>query len=236
MTFPDKPRRKVQQRAPIETLCVASGVAGALALFAGWAFCARFMPPPSPALGAEAVADLYRSNAAGIKFGAILLMAASALLVPYYSAIAARIEVVAGRRPHSSAQLILGVLGICVPVALIAGLWMTAAYRPERPEQLVLLLNDAGWILLFSPVFAAWLQYAVIAAAVLGARGKEAPFPRWFAYLCLWAGSLYLPGAVLAFFMTGPFAWNGIITFGMAIVAFAVWFLPMTWLLATGRK
>ena len=39
---------------------------------------------------------------------------------------------------------------------------------------------------------------------------------------------LFAPSCLLTFFKTGPFAWNGLLSFWVAAGAFGAWFLVMT--------
>jgi hypothetical protein len=56
-------------------------------------------------------------------------------------------------------------------------------------------------------------------------------FPRWFGFLSIWCGLLYTPGALTFFFKTGPFAWNGLLTFYIAATAFFLWIVSLVILL-----
>ena len=55
-------------------------------------------------------------------------------------------------------------------------------------------------------------------------KSPQPVFPRWFGYANLWVVLLLLPGQMIFFFKTGPFAWNGLIAFYLAFIVFAAWF------------
>jgi hypothetical protein len=63
---------------------------------------------------------------------------------------------------------------------------------------------------------------------VLNDSDPEPLFPRWLGFLNLWVALAYVPGSLLAFFKSGPFAWNGIFAFWLAGTVFTVWFIGMT--------
>ena len=51
--------------------------------------------------------------------------------------------------------------------------------------------------------------------------------PRWLAYFNLWVAFLFVPGGLILFFKTGPFAWNGVFTFWLPLSIFSLWFIVM---------
>ena len=59
----------------------------------------------------------------------------------------------------------------------------------------------------------------------------NAVFPRWAGYLNYWVAMLFLPGTVTVFFHTGPFAWNGLLTWYLPLTVFAIWMVTMSVLL-----
>jgi hypothetical protein len=40
---------------------------------------------------------------------------------------------------------------------------------------------------------------------------------------------LFVPGLFVGFFVRGPFAWNGILSFWVAAAAYGTWLLAMAW-------
>jgi hypothetical protein len=78
------------------------------------------------------------------------------------------------------------------------------------------------------------LQTLAIGTAIFldTADGRSDPvFPRWAGYLNYWAALLFLPGSVTVFFHTGPFAWNGILTWYLPLSVMAAWIVVMSILL-----
>jgi hypothetical protein len=52
-------------------------------------------------------------------------------------------------------------------------------------------------------------------------------FQRWVGYLNAWVAVLLVPGVLVLFFNTGPFAWNGVLVFWLAATAETIWFVTM---------
>ena len=76
------------------------------------------------------------------------------------------------------------------------------------------------------PVFGGWC--AIIAMSILFSEEGKEPFPRWVAYINLWAVLLFAPGQMVLFFKDGPFSWHGIVALWIPFVAFFLWILIMS--------
>lgn len=218
-------------------LCTWSGIVACVILGIGLWPLLQFVPPPLPSSSAAEIAAMYRENAFGILLGGTLMLASAAFYAPFYAAISAEIERIEERgSPLAKSQMLLGMLAVCVPVAVTAVVWMLGAYRAERSDETIQLLNDLGWFLFFTPVVAGLLNAIAIAAAIFNDKSATPTFPRWVAFLNIWIGILFMPGALLAFFKTGPFAWNGLFVFWLGVGAFAVWFVVMTYFLLRAAR
>ena len=102
--------------------------------------------------------------------------------------------------------------------------WLIASFRPDRPEALTLMLSDAGWLQWVGGLTLYYPTIITIAVAAFIDKSPQPVFPRWFGYANLWVVLLLLPGQMIFFFKTGPFAWNGLIAFYLAFIVFAAWF------------
>jgi hypothetical protein len=51
-----------------------------------------------------------------------------------------------------------------------------------------------------------------------------------------WMALLFLPAGLMVFFKTGPFAWNGLLSFWLPLVAFGIWFNVMIYALLRAIK
>jgi hypothetical protein len=65
-----------------------------------------------------------------------------------------------------------------------------------------------------------------LSIAIVGFSDKSATptFPRWFCFFSIWIAILSIPGGFAVFFQSGPFAWNGIITFWLPIGFFGIYY------------
>src|SRR4051794_1014608 len=173
---------------------------GAFLLVAG------FIPPHAPNLSADEIVDIYAKDSGSIKFGLIVSMAASALLVPWAVAISGQLKRIDGARALADVQMAscaLLSLEFITPIAV----WMATAFRFEdRSADVTQAMNDLGWILFMTVIWSLWVQLLAIAAAILIDRRSEPILPRWLAYMSLWVAMLIIPAGTVLFFKDGPFA------------------------------
>ena len=207
--------------------CTWSGIAFAILFTMGFWPISHFMPPPSPTMSAAEVASMYSANTNQIRFGLLVMMGASGLILPFTAAIAAQMK----RMEDAPSvltylQLASGALGavfFIVPCVL----WSVAAFRPERTPDLIQLMNDAGWMLFLMPFTTFIVQNFAIGIAVLGDKSAQPVLPRWLGFFNFWVAVLFVPGGLLTFFKTGPFAWNGLMAFWVPFVVFFTWYIMM---------
>lgn len=216
----------------LERIGIWCGIASAVLIFIALGPLMHFIPPPSPAASAAEIGAFYREHSLGIRIGGIIMLATSALFIPFYAVLSAHLQRMEPfGSPLAKSQLMIAAMALFVPIAITAVAWMVAAYRVERSDEMIQMLNDFGWMLFFTPVIAGLLQVFVIAAAILADTSAEPRFPRWFAYYSIWIGILFLPAGVLPLFKTGFLAWDGLLAFWLGITAFGIWFIPMAVLL-----
>jgi MFS family permease len=190
---------------------------------AGW------VPPPDPAASAQEIAAMFREDTTEIRLGMFTSMLSMSLMAPFGVAIAAQIRRTEGRRPVLTyTQLVCVAVGTTV-IVLSTVVWAVAAFRPdEYSPDTVRIFNDLGWFLFLIewPPFSIW--FAAVAIAILRDENDPPVFPRWSAYLSLWSAFLFVAAGLIMFFKTGPFAWDGLIAFYVAVAIFFVWLVAMT--------
>ena len=190
-------------------------------------FTLHFLGPMPPSLPANEVAAFFRENANAIRASAIAGIAAAAALGAFSAAIASVLKRIEGpASPCAYLSLtggILSIIGFLVPPML----WVVASFRPDRAASEIVLLNDMAWTILVMPAWTGLLQLLPIAIAILLDRSPQPLLPRWLAYVCIWAELLFLPALLMGYFQHGPFAWNGILSFWLAAIAFTMWIISM---------
>lgn len=218
-----------------QKICAWGGPFCAATLGAGLLM-SGFVPPPSPELTADQVAAVYAGNAMLIRIGMIIGLAGIAGFIAMVCVITTQMRhMQLPSRLPADLQLgagAIGVLTLMFPNMLLA----ICAFRPERDPALTQMLNDVAWLLVI-PAFPTFLaQFGAIAMGAFMDKRPDPIFPRWAGYLNIWLGLLLVPGAFAYIFRTGPFAWNGILSFWIAASAFFVWLVVMTPLLLNSIK
>lgn len=207
--------------------CVICGAAFVALFTLGWIIIAGLVPAPSPSLDAAAIAKFYGENTGAIRFGLLITMFSASLTIPWIAVIGIQLRRTERDFPVLTAsQLVAGavtVVFLTVPIMI----WTVAAFRPERASELIQLMNDFGWIMLimtFPPFF---VQLVAIGLAIVSDKHERPVFARWVGYFNIWVAILFIPGGLLTFFKTGPFAWNGLLAFWLPLTVFFLWYIVM---------
>lgn len=213
-----------------------SGIAFILLFLGGWVFLAKFIPPHRPSDSAEAIAEIVRGNIFGIRLAMILQMMGAAAYIFYSGALIKLVsEIEEGPGVLTYITALASVGNACL-IFYPATWWMTATFRPERDAQLIYLLNDAAWLQFVGGLFLAWPFFISLALAAFAESGTDRYLSRWYGYLCAWVAVLFLPGQLLFFLKTGPFAWNGLISLYVPLTAFVTWQVATVYFLIRASK
>jgi phage shock protein PspC (stress-responsive transcriptional regulator) len=198
-------------------------------MFVGLWPAAGFFPPHLPSASAEEIAAIYQRDAVGIRLGMIIIMIAGALYMPFTAAITAQMRRIEHR---VSPVLTYTQLGAGIATILLfltpALIWTAAAYRPERSPDVTQALNDLGWFFFVMPFVLAFVQNLALGFTIINDKRPRPVFPRWVGFFNFWIALLFVPGCMVTFFKTGPFAWNGLIAFWVPACVFGPWFFVVS--------
>jgi hypothetical protein len=189
-----------------------------------WGVIGQNLPNPSPALSAPDLVTRYTAHLSAIRLGFILSMIIIVLYMPWTALLATQMARIEGKFPVMAyVQLLGGGLTVMV-VSFSAFFWVTAAFRPERDPTQTQMLTDLSWLCID-------LQYActtfqMVAAALVGLAdtSKTPLFPRWACFLTIWCGLSFLPASLTGVLQTGPFAWNGLMSYYFPYFCWLCWF------------
>lgn len=188
-----------------------------------------FNPPMSPTMPAEQVAAFYRDpgHIPQIRSSMILFNWFGVCLVPILALIVLQIRRMAHRTPIFSYAM-LGCAAGGPTLFLVANVcWLLAAFRPERSPELTQLLNDLAWITftILVPFFIG--QCVILALAIYFDNPGRPVFNRWVAYFNLLVAAALAPAAFVGVSLTGPLAWDGLLSFWVKNIAIALWIIVM---------
>jgi hypothetical protein len=201
-------------------------------LLVAYAVFPGFWPPMSPQMPAQAVADFYRDNTGQIRFSMVTFNLCGMMLLPLFCVITVQIKRMAAQSQAFAYCYLMATVSGATIFALSAIFFATAAYRPDRDADLLLVLNDLGWIVFVAPVGMALIQNLMLALAIYFDNGVRPVYPRWVGHLALVVALAMAPAAFSATVSSGPFAWDGLVSFWLRNIAFGAFLAVMlvaTW-------
>ncbi|MBO0853049.1 MAG: hypothetical protein J2P18_04705 [Nocardia sp.] len=200
------------------------------ALSVGVVFMGRATPPPRPDVSDDQVVHWFAQHHLTIQIGYPIL-----LVIAGGAAISNGIIGHFMKRMSTGSMLayaFIAAMGVgAVPGFMVLVVcWLTATFRPDRSPGILHLLYDLGNLSYDGSLGCFTAAYAMVAIAVL--YDRNGVFPKWFAYISIWQIVTEVMATQMWVFHSGAFAWNGMITFYIAVVIFAVWIgclLPIMW-------
>ncbi|RDA94846.1 hypothetical protein CP533_4230 [Ophiocordyceps camponoti-saundersi (nom. inval.)] len=121
--------------------------------------------------------------------------------------------------------IIAAVLSLVLALTTLAACGVLLAvipYRLGRPAETTQALNDFFWFSFMLPWPTFMAQCYALAYAILQNTRSRPVFPKAAAYVNIIGPAFLIPSFGMHFVKDGPLAWNGAVTFWLAIVAFGV--------------
>ena len=186
-----------------------------------------FVPPMSPTASAAEVAAFYTEHQARVQYSMILFNWFCVALIPILMLIVERMRGMAHRTPVMR-YCVIGVAG-AAPIAFLTStvFWLIAAFRPERSPDLTQLCNDLAWITFVCAVPFLIALCLFLALAIAYDDQAEPVFPSWVARFNVGIAIALVPAGFAGLTLSGPFAWNGFVSFWIRNTAIAVWIVVM---------
>ncbi len=218
-------------RKPLIIVAAVSMVMTTLLYVGGMFVIAGFLPPPPPELGQAELAAFYYNNHTSIITGLTMALVGTGFMLPLCI-----IGSVFLAESEEGFPFFAVMQGLCAVVTVLFTafpnfIWLAAAFRIDRPPEMIALLHDLGWIMWATPSWG--FAFQLICVGVCGLRDKRPqPFiPRWMSYLALWVaiGMAYTP-LVPFYTVSGPFAWNGLFSFWIAFFSPIFWIILVSFL------
>ena len=196
----------------------------------GWWFIAGFLPPFSANEPAEFWVALYRENALQIRVGMVLCMFGAVMYMVLGITSTYLITRAEGFFGPVSILGLCGFIGAAVLTFYPPMWWLIGLFRLERAPELILLMNDAGWLQWVGGLTLFFPSISAIAIASFIDKSEHPAFPRWYGFFNCWMFVLMLPGQLIFFVKEGAFAWDGILAFWVPFTLFAIWFPLNFWI------
>jgi hypothetical protein len=205
-----------------EKIYIWCGPFATVVFLAGMAV-AGLIPPPAPSQSAVDLAAFYAGHQHQIQIGLIIALFGAALWIPWLAKLAVALKDLAG--PGSAVgytQLVFGAFfafGAFLPLILLE----VAVFRADRPPAEVQAWSDGCWLVFTGFVYTFVVELLLSALTIASDPRARPTFPKWVAYFdVVLAAANVVPAFVLAD-QSGPFAWNGIVSYWIVIGLDVVW-------------
>ncbi|MET0385548.1 MAG: hypothetical protein ABW321_06300 [Polyangiales bacterium] len=189
-----------------------------------------FSPPMSPTWSAEAVAAFYRdpSHTASIRISMVLFNWFCVGMIPFLALLITQIHRMAHHTPIWSYAYIGCMAG--GPTLLFTAdlFWLVAAFRPERAPALTQMYNDIAWVAFAAQAGFLVAQCVFLAVAIYLDHQARPIFKKWVAHFNLLTAAALAPATFSAVTLSGPIAWDGVLSFWVKNGAVVTWFAVMT--------
>jgi hypothetical protein len=185
---------------------------------------ARIMPPQSPTASVEDVLGYMKAPKLPLGIALLALTLGIASLASGVIVVQMkRMEGVSPVLPYAylTALAVAGVPGCLFPCFVFA----LGAFRPEYGPQVQEMLYDLGFLSFVGSLGCFVIQYLVFAIAIF--LDRRMIFPKWLGYLTIWALVTELVAMPIWITRTGPFAWDGLLSFWLGTAIFVGWEFSM---------
>lgn len=192
-----------------------------------WWGIADFVPPKSPALGAEQLTTWYHSNDTSIRIGQTGAIVSLGLLYAFWLDICLHIREIErsrGMRPFLYIMCLNGAILNFVILNTSSLAWLVCTWTDIGP-QAVESWQRFAWFTFFIPFPAYLINVLTQGLAILMDDRPDPWLPRWVGYFCLMLVTTSATGVCVAIFNQGPLAWNGAIAFYVVLIGYAIWVL-----------
>jgi hypothetical protein len=214
--------------------CALGGPAAVIVTLVGWLIAGYLPLPMGPSAPISAVREFYLGNPGITCVGFVISSVGVVLYAPLLAVITTHMLRIEGRRPVLAfTQLATGTPTLLINV-LPQLLWGLATFRGDRSDDTLLLLHDMGWFILYPAIGLFCLQNVAIGIAVL--NSDQTVFPRWVGFANFFIALSFIPDVLMFFFHSGPFAWNGVFVFWLALTTYCIFLCMMSWACVQANK
>jgi len=187
-------------------------------------------PIPGPNLTLEGITAFTLGNARHMQIGIVLLAISLGFASMGTGVIVVQMRRMSGPGPVLAYCYLACGAAAALPGCLFCGLlFAVSVFRPDRDPQIIAVLYEMGFVGFIGCLGCFATQYLVFALAIF--LDRRAIFPKWLGYMTLWNLVTELIAAPVWIFRSGPYAWNGLISFYLGVLIFVVWIVCLiTWL------
>jgi hypothetical protein len=216
---------------PIELMCAHSILVCSFFLALGIFGVAGWMPIVPPSMDATEIAAMFEQNRLRIQIGMSLFGFSSMFYWSFAASIATQMARIEGQHHPLTRIQLLASNGTAIAIMMLAFLGLSLTFRPQIDPATLQLANDFLWLVFVGLYPPGVMQNMAIGFCILSDKrpADQKIYPRWLGFLNFWVAVLFLPGAYIAYFREGPFAWNGLLGFWPVGIGFFGWAIAMWW-------
>ncbi|RMZ69233.1 integral membrane [Pyrenophora seminiperda CCB06] len=179
-------------------------------------------PPAAPSLTPQQTLQHYIDHNTGYKIGASFFVLSGAFYGSFTAAMSQQMKRIPGvGHTLISAQEVSGAWA-CITFSVPAIFFATTAYRLDRPVEITQALNDLSWMMTFMPFAPFIVQNWAFAAAVFMDLRPKPLYPKFVGWVNFVSPVLLGAGIAMHVVKSGPFAWNGALTFWLTAIVFGI--------------
>ncbi|MFC7504963.1 hypothetical protein ACOACQ_12025 [Nocardioides sp. CPCC 206347] len=204
-----------------------TGPIAVLVTLTGWLVAGMLPLPMGPGESTADIVAFFVDDANRVKAGFVISSIGVVLMLPMLALISLHLYRMDRANPLLAFLQLVTAAATMVINMFPQLIFAIAAFRTDRDPGDIVLLNDLAWLMLFTGIAPFMVQNVAIGIAIL--RDTTATFPRWVAWLNFFVAFSFIPDVLAFFFKTGPFAWNGIFVFWLALTTYTVFLFVMSW-------
>ncbi|TDU32811.1 hypothetical protein DFR24_2216 [Panacagrimonas perspica] len=213
-------------------LCIWAGVVLLFIEVVFWGILGQNIPPYSPALDAQAYAEVFRADADVIRIGMTGAVMGGILYMFWTVGITKIMEPI---ERANSANNVLSTLqmwsgGLTTVFFIVPpGIWLGSTFRAQTmPPDILQALTDVAWMLFDMSATTGSAQLIALGVCILSDRRRIPIIPKWIGWMGIYVGASLVMFAFMPFFKTGAFARNGAINFWFELPAFFLFMVLST--------
>ena len=185
----------------------------------------RIMPPPTPTMSTENILAFMTSP--NLSLAVVLLALSLGMYALNSGLMLTQMKRMVGVSPvlRYAYIAVLGVGGL--PGCLFPGyMFALGAFRPEYDPEILAMLYDLGFLCFVGSLGCFIIQYVVFTIAVF--LDKRGIFPKWLGYFSIWTLVTELVATPVFITQTGPYAWDGLLSFYQGTLIWVAWQTSVT--------
>ena len=218
----EKPAKRLRiSNQNFDLACAWSGFIYVICSFVFF-FTSGNFPPAKPSLTAEETVQHYRKHDVGYKVGSAFFVISGAFYGSFTAAMSNQMYRIPGVSHTAIAAQLSSGAWACITFSLPAIFFATTAYRLERDPQITQALNDLSWMMTFMPFAPFIVQNWAFAFAIFCDNRPKKLYPHSIGWVNAISPLFLSFGIGMHCAKTGPFAWNGALTFWLTAVVFGI--------------